>query len=121
MRQSKSFRWGMTPPAAAALAGDVQSVTQTGSDLDGAAAITGEIVVVTAGTGGIRLPADIKAGDKFYVFNNSGANCVLYPPTSSGQINDETAGAGMTLSDNTAALVVASSATRYYTIPRAES
>ena len=121
MKQAKSYRWGMSTPAAEALAGDIHTIAAAGSDLDGATRITGEIVNATSGSGGIKLPTDCKARDMFVVNNDIGGTLSLYPPTSAGTINGGSAGAAITISDNDSCIVVAITNDDFITVPRTPS
>ena len=65
---------------AQAINGTVQTLTLAGSASTDAAKITGEIVLISAGTGGAILPAS-DAGDTFLIKNESGNTATLYPPS----------------------------------------
>jgi hypothetical protein len=68
-------------------------VTQVGSSQATALSLTSNCVNVTAGTGGVIIT---QTHAMHCIANNSGANCVVYPPLG-GAINGGTVNAGFTL------------------------
>ena len=116
-RQSKLLSVGLPAAAAGGIVGDVQAtLVLAGSAASDAAAITGECVLMTSGTGGAILPASTK-GDTYLLKNESGSTCTLYPPTGA------TINATTSLSMATAKSVVVffTSATACHTIPTVAS
>lgn len=89
------------------IVGNVDSgVTATGnSSTADSYLIRASVTEVTGGgaTTGVRLPEG-HPGDLRVISNNSGSNCLLYPPTG-GVLNDGSANAAETLGDTTCALV----------------
>ncbi len=69
------------------------TVTQLGSTQATALVLAANCVNVTAGTGGILLQS---SQGMYYIANNAGANCIVYPPIG-GTINGGTLNAGFTL------------------------
>lgn len=90
-------------------------IAAAGSTLSTATALTsGNNLVSTVSSGtGVRLP-DSQLGDEVMIYNDQGSNALLvYPPTSSGTINQLSAGTGMSLAVNTAVKIKKITATRW--------
>lgn len=97
---------------AQAIAGTVHNLTLAGSSATDATRVTGELVLISAGTGGLILPAS-DVGDTFLIKNESGNTATLYPPTGA------TINATTSLSVPTAKSVVVffTTPTKCHTIP----
>lgn len=117
MKREKLMRMGFSAAQAEVLAGEVQTCVTAGSTATDATVATGENVIITGGTGGIRL-APAQKGDSVDIYNVSGAAATVYPPT------------GATINDTTSVSISASakscrvffrSATACYTIPAVPS
>ena len=111
-KREKLLRAGLSPAAAEMLVGEVQSLASAGSSATDATKITGEIVLVASGSGGAILPASQK-GDTYLLKNESGNNCVLYPPTGA-TINATTS---VTVATAESCVIFFSSPTACHTIP----
>lgn len=97
---------------AQAIGGTVQTLTLAGSSATDATKVTGEVVLISAGTGGLILPA-ADAGDTFLIKNESGNTATLYPPTGA-TINTTTS---LSVPTAKSVLVFFSSNTKCHTIP----
>lgn len=102
---SEMMAGGISAGAARAINGTVNSaVSAAGSTISDATALkAGHNVVTTVASGaGVLLP-NSEIGDEIVVYNGTGTNALtVYPPTSSGTINQLSAGTGMLLSPYTA-------------------
>jgi hypothetical protein len=117
MKREKLMRMGFSAQQAEILAGEVQTCVTAGSTTTDATVVTGENVIITGGTGGIRL-APAQKGDTVDIYNISGAGATLYPPTGA-TINDTTS---VSLSaTNKACRVFFRSSTACYTSPAVPS
>jgi len=89
-------------------------VTATGSDQAGALAITKHVTVISGGAAdtGVRLFAPAAGSQSFTIYNDSGSNKKVYPP-SGAAFFDNPANAAITLGNNTAALFSIISATKW--------
>lgn len=99
--------------AAAALNSTIATVSAAGSSLATATVLTARYNAVTGGTGGVALPAVL--GARISVYNFSGASIIVYPNTSSQQIDSSGAGVGKTVNNGSVYHAVAFSATQAYT------
>lgn len=116
-RQSKLLSVGLPAAAAGGIVGDVQAtLVLAGSAASDAAAITGECVLMTSGTGGAILPQSTK-GDTYLLKNESGSTCTLYPPTGA-TINGTTS---LSMATAKSVVVFFTSATACHTIPTVAS
>ena len=94
------------------------TVSAAGSSLSDATALTaGHNVVTTITAGqGVKCP-NSEIGDEIYIYNatsgTSGVVLTVYPPTSSGTINQLAAGTGMLLAPSTAVWLKKASATAW--------
>ena len=90
------------------------SVSAAGTTLSGATALVASHNAVTtvAASSGVRL-ADTEIGDEYLVYNGTTTQLTVYPPTSSGTINQLTAGTGMLLAPYTAVLLKKTTATAW--------
>lgn len=71
---------GHSALASQAITGTVQTLALAGSSSTDATKITASNVLMSSGSGGAILPAS-DAGDRFFLKNESGSTCTLYPPT----------------------------------------
>lgn len=105
--------------AAAAQSGGTpyETVAAAGSTQANAAAMVADFVLVSAadGTKGVLLPAGV-AGKQMIIKNNANAVLKIWPPTG-GQINAVGADTAMSIAALTGAVLAASSATQWFTIP----
>ncbi len=116
-RQSKLLSVGLPAAAAGGIVGDVQAtLVLAGSAASDAAAITGECVLMTSGTGGAILPQSTK-GDTYLLKNESGSTCTLYPPTGA-TINATTS---LSVATAKSVIIFFSSATACHSIPTVAS
>ncbi len=110
------MRGGVSAAAARALNGnEVQAtITAAGTTQGGAAALEGDVnIVSTATTGqGVRLSAYAIQGDSQIVYNNTSADIKVYPPTG-GNVNQLSANAGFVLAPYTAVNVYKVTGTQY--------
>ena len=77
-----------------ALVGTVNSsVSSAGSSISDATALTSDLNVLSTvtTTQGVQLPA-MAPGDEIIVYNDTVTECLVYPPSSSYQINQISAG-----------------------------
>jgi len=113
---SDVMKGGFSAFGARAIGGQVQSaVSGAGTTISDATALTASINVVTtcASGAGVALP-DCEIGDEVEILNLvSGNACVVYPPTSSDQINQLSAGSGFQLAANTAVKIRRFTSTRF--------
>lgn len=87
------------------------SISAAGSNQATATAITSDIVQVTAGTGGVRLPA--VTGRRVMIRNNTGVTINVYPQTSS-QIESLGNNVAYAMLTSTTVELVSFSATQWY-------
>lgn len=94
-----------------------ETVAAAGSTKDDAAAMVADFVLVSAadGTKGVKLPAGV-AGKIMFIKNNANAVLKIWPPAG-GQINAVGADTAMSIAAFTGAVLAASSATQWFTIP----
>ena len=95
----------------------VAAVAATGSAQGDAAALVEGLNVVSAadGTKGVKLPTAV-AGMVVIVKNTAGAALKIYPATG-GTVNALSANAAYSITNLTSTLLVASSATQWYSVP----
>jgi len=95
----------------------VAAVAATGSTQSNAAALSEGLNVVSAadGTKGVVLPTAV-AGMVVIVKNTAGAALKIYPATG-GTVNALSANAAYSITNLTSTLLVASSATQWYSVP----
>ena len=110
---------GISAGAARAINGQVNAaVTAAGSALSDSTELkSGHSVVTTISAGqGVR-PENSEIGDEYYIYNATtgltGVVLTVYPPTSSGTINQLAAGTGMLLAPATAVWLKKASATAW--------
>lgn len=116
-RQTKLMSAGTPAVQAQAIVGEVQSLTLAGSSATDATKITGECVIITTSSaGGAILPVSNK-GDTFFIKNEAGNTCTLYPPTGA-TINATTS---LSIATAKSVIVFFSSATACHTIPTVAS
>lgn len=109
---------GLSAGAARGINGQFNTaVSAAGSTISDATALTVQqstalVTTVAAGTG-VRLP-NSDFGDEYLVYNSQGVEALkVYPPTSSGRINQLSAGTAMELSPYTAVRLKKISATTW--------
>jgi len=97
----------------------VQSLALAGSAASDATKISGELVLIASGSGGLALPPSDK-GDTYLIKNESGNTATLYPSSTAGTV---TINATTSLSMATAKSVIIffSSATACHSIPTVAS
>lgn len=95
----------------------VAAVAATGSTQGDAAALSEGLNVVSAadGTKGVKLPTAV-AGMMVIVKNTAAAALKIYPATG-GAVNALSANAAYSITNLTSTLLVASSATQWYSVP----
>lgn len=117
MNRDKMVRGKLAVGQANAIMGDVQNgIAIAGTTQATATAITAEVVVLTSGTGGARLPAPSGINHTVRVYNRAGATCKLYPHVG-GKVNNGAANAELSLPTDKACIVTAVSATEWYSFP----
>lgn len=74
-------------------------LTATGTTITDALQLVGTINVLTtvAASTGAKLPSTVDVGGEVKVENRGAETLTLYPPTSAGTLNGETAGAGLSV------------------------
>ena len=94
---------GFSSGQAKAVGGQFADVTAAGSTIsDATALVASNSNVTTVSTGqGVKL-ANSEIGDEYEIYNASTTPLIIYPPTSSGTINQLSAGVGMILQQSTA-------------------
>lgn len=98
---------GLSAGAARGVNGQFNTaVSAAGSSISDATALTVQqstAIVTTVGSGsGVKLP-NSDFGDEYLIYNGQGSNALnIYPPTSSGTINQLSAGTAMQLAPYTA-------------------
>jgi hypothetical protein len=92
------------------------AVAAAGTTQGGATGLTATISAVTTGSGGVALPATPPVGAHQYVRNSLASALSLYP-ASGAAINALTANAPIIVPADTTALLVAVTATQWYTVP----
>ncbi len=101
---SEMMQGGISAGGAKAINGTVASgVSAAGTTISDATALrTGHNIVTTVAAGsGVILP-NSEIGDELFVYNGTGTNALkVYPPTSSGTINQIAAGSAMLLAPYT--------------------
>ena len=107
---------GFSPQQARGIGGQVQpTVSGAGTTLATGTALTAGMNIVTtcADGAGVVLP-DCQIGDEIEILNLvSGNACRVYPPTTSDQVNQLSAGSAFLLGPNTAVKVKRFSTTRF--------
>jgi hypothetical protein len=104
------------PPTSAPTADTVNAaVTAAGTTQGGATGLTAVINAVTLGSGGVALPVPA-VGAHYYVRNSLTSALSLYP-ASGAAINALAANAPVIVPADTTALLVAVTATQWYTVP----
>lgn len=114
-RQAALVSAKLPPLAAQAIVGNVQTAASAGSGQSDATKVTATNVQVTSGSGGIVLPVS-NPGDKFFIFNVSGSNCSIYPP-SGAAINALSANSALTIATTKSCVLVFLTATQIRSIP----
>jgi hypothetical protein len=107
--------WALPPTSAPAADTVNAAVAAAGTTQGTATALTAVINAVTTGSGGVALPV-ATAGAHQYVRNSLTSALSLYP-ASGAAINALTANAPITVPADTTALLVAVTATQWYTVP----
>jgi len=80
------------------ISGGIQSgVAAAGTTLATATAVTGDVVVVGSGTGGVKLRSAAFYPSKQVIINMTAADISVYPPSSTGVICNSTAGTAYNL------------------------
>lgn len=107
---------GLSAGTAKAMNGNVKTgISAAGTTLATGTALTASTSLVSTATslqGVVMANGDV--GDSVIVFNdNTGVTIVVYPPTSSQQINQLSAGTGMNLANNTFVELYKVSSTRW--------
>ena len=116
-RQTKIMNAGLHALTAGAIVGEAQAaLVLAGSSATDAAKITGECVLMTSGSGGAILPVSNK-GDAYFLKNESGSTCTLYPPTGA-TINTASS---LSLATAKSVIVYFTSPTTCHTIPTVPS
>jgi hypothetical protein len=92
------------------------AVPAAGTTQGGATGLTATINAVTTGSGGVALPTTPTAGAHQYVRNSLTTPLSLYP-ASGAAINALAANAPIIVPADTTALLVAATATQWYTVP----
>ena len=109
-------RGGFSANQARSVGGQVQAaVSGAGTTISDATALTAGVNIVTtcASGAGVKL-MDMQIGDSQEILNLVSANaCTVYPPTSSDQINQLSAGSGFLLGPNTSCVVKRFTTTRF--------
>lgn len=94
--------------------GNNSAVTAAGSSQATATALTRQVNYVTAGSGGVILPAAV-GGERVLIRNSLGSAITVYP-NSGAQINDSGTNAGVSHSASSMLEYVAVSTTRWFTL-----
>ena len=110
---------GLSASQADAIGGTVQTVTLAGSTAADATKIHRSIVLISAGTGGAALPSS-NAGDRFYIKNESGNTCTLYPSSTAGTVTINTT-TSLSVATAKSVVVFFSSPTACHSIPTVAS
>ena len=98
------MKGGLSAGAAKAVGGEfATAVSAAGTTLsDATALVASNSNVTTVGAAsGVRLP-NTEIGDEYFIYNGTTTELTVYPPTSSGSINQIPAGTGMKLAGYTA-------------------
>ena len=112
---SEIMRGGFSAISAAALAGGVNSaVSAAGTTITDATDLTTSVNVITtaAAASGVQLPIG-QAGDEIEILNLGAGTCIVYPDSSTSQINNLSAGTGFALAPNTAVRLRKFTSTRW--------
>ena len=110
---SDMMKGGMSAGMAAAANGQIISAaTAAGTAITDAYDIISSNVVVTAGSGGVQLPAAM-IGDDVFILNLLSTPITVYPDSTSGRINQLAAGNGFVLPSNTAVMCKKFTSTRW--------
>ena len=113
MRQTLAIGSGTPPAQARGITGDFETILNAGSDAAGATPITtSNVLVTTSSAGGVRLFAPTP-GDRVFLVNASGAATTLYPHTG-GTVNGTST---LSFANSKSAVLIAVSATAWYSIP----
>ena len=107
---------GFSAGQALALGGSVNTgISTAGSTLGTATALTASVNLIgtnSAATQGVSLN-DMNVGESQEVYNGTATSCLVYPPTSSDQINQIAAGSAMILPQYTAVVIKRMTTTRF--------
>ncbi len=109
---------GFSAGQATALLGGVVStaISAAGTTLATATALssTANLVSTAAANSGVRLPTTAVVGDQLLVYNDaSGNSFYIYPDAATSKINQLAVGAGVLLANNSAAILVKVTSTRW--------
>ncbi len=99
-----------------AVSGGVDAITAAGTTLAAGAALTGAVNNVTTAGGATAVVLPVKGdypSQPIYVHNLSATTALVFPPSTSVQINQVTAGSSFSLAQNLTAVFIQVSATRY--------
>lgn len=99
-----------------AVSGGVEAVTAVGTALSGAAALTGAVNNVTTAGGQTAVILPVKGdypSQPIYVHNLTATTALVFPPSTSVQINQIAAGSSFSVAQNLTAVFIQVSATRY--------
>ena len=117
MRRTQAMAMGMPGGLAEFVAGKPQSIVMAGSSAADATKITESVVLITTSdAGGAILPAS-SPGDTYFIKNEGGATCTLYPPTGA-TINTTTS---LSVATAKSAVVFFTSSTACHSIPTVAS
>lgn len=111
----KMMQGGLSAGAAKSINGDVQpAVSAAGTTIADATRLTAGVNVLTtvASGAGVQL-FSAEIGDEQEILNLGANQCLVYPDSTSGRINQLSAGTAFTLAANTAVKVKKFSATRW--------
>lgn len=107
------MKGGFSSGSAKAINGQVNAtVAAAGTTIADATDLTASISVIASGTGGVQLLSG-EVGDEQEILNVSGAQITVYPDSTSGRINNLSAGTGFALGNNTAVKVRKFTSTRW--------
>lgn len=109
------MRGGLSAGQAKSLNGAIATgLTASGTIITNAFDLVADVNVIgTCASGaGVQLPS-CEIGDYLWIYNGGANQCLVYPDSSSAQINQITAGSAMTLAVNTSALYIRISTTRW--------
>jgi hypothetical protein len=82
--------------------GGVDTITPVGTTLSGAPVLTGSVNVLTASAGQVACVLPANPGAPITVLNTaaSAVSLTVFPPTAAGKINNDSAGAAVSIAQN---------------------
>lgn len=102
-----------------AVSGGVEAVTAVGTALSGAAALPGAVNNVTTASGQTAVILPVKGdypSQPIIVHNLTADACLVFPPSTSVQINQISAGSSFSVAQNKTAIFWQVSATRFISV-----